>query len=57
MMFEYAYKLDKESALIRKAVEASLEAGAVTEDLTDDKSKALSTSAVGDWIVAYIRNY
>lgn len=56
MMFEYAYKLDKESALIRKAVEASLEAGAVTEDLTDDKSKALSTSEVGDWIVAYIRN-
>ena len=54
MMFEYAYKLDKEAALIRKAVEASLEAGAVTEDLTDDKSKALSTSAVGDWIVEYI---
>ena len=57
MLFEYAYKLDKEAALIRKAVEASLEAGAVTEDLTDDKSKALSTSEVGDWIVAYIRNY
>lgn len=54
MMFEYAYKLDTEAALIRKAVEASLEAGAVTEDLTDDKSKALSTSAVGDWIVDYI---
>jgi 3-isopropylmalate dehydrogenase len=54
MMFEYAFKLDKEAALIRKAVEASLEAGAVTEDLTDDKSKALSTSAVGDWIVDYI---
>jgi 3-isopropylmalate dehydrogenase len=56
MLFEYAYKLDKEAAIIRKAVEASLEAGAVTEDLTDDKSKALSTSAVGDWIVAYIQN-
>jgi 3-isopropylmalate dehydrogenase len=54
MMFEYAFKLDKEAALIRKAVEASLEAGAVTEDLTDDKSKAQSTSAVGDWIVDYI---
>jgi hypothetical protein len=26
----------------------------VTEDLSDDKSKALSTSAVGDWIVKYI---
>ena len=54
MLFEYAYSLDKEAALIRKAVEASLEAGAVTEDLTDDKSKALTTSAVGDWIVDYI---
>ena len=54
MLFEYAYSLNKEAALIRKAVEASLVAGAVTEDLTDDKSKALSTSAVGDWIVDYI---
>lgn len=56
MLFEYAYKLDQEAALIRKAVEAALEAGAVTEDLLDDKSKALSTSAVGDWIVAYIQH-
>ncbi len=54
MMFEYAYQLNQEAALIRKAVEASLEAGAVTEDLTDDKSNALTTSAVGDWIVNYI---
>jgi len=54
MLFEYAYSLNKEAALIRNAVEASLVAGAVTEDLTGDKSKALSTSAVGDWIVAYI---
>jgi len=55
MLFEYAFNLNEEAVLIRKAVEASLEAGAVTEDLTDDKSKALSTSAVGDWIVDYIR--
>lgn len=54
MMFEYAFGLMEEGALIRKAVEASLEAEAVTEDLTEDKSKALSTSAVGDWIVNYI---
>jgi 3-isopropylmalate dehydrogenase len=54
MMFEYAFNLTEEGALIRKAVEASLEAGAVTEDITDDKSKAFSTSAVGDWIVDYI---
>jgi len=44
----------EEGALIRKAVEASIVAGAVTEDLTDDKSKALSTSEVGDWIVDYL---
>jgi len=55
MMFEYSFGLMKEGALIRKAVEASIEEGAVTEDLADDKSKALSTSAVGDWIVNYIK--
>jgi len=54
MMLEYAFSLMEEGALIRKAVEASIVAGAVTEDLTDDKSIALSTSAVGDWIVDYI---
>lgn len=54
MMFEYAFLLMEEGALIRKAVEVSIVAGAVTEDLTDDKSKALSTSEVGDWIVDYL---
>jgi len=55
MMFEYAFGLKREAALISEAVEASLEAGAVTEDITDDKSKALSTSDVGNWIVEYIK--
>jgi 3-isopropylmalate dehydrogenase len=55
MMFEYSFGLMEEGALIRKAVEASLENGAVTEDLTEDKSAALSTSGVGDWIVNYIK--
>jgi len=54
MMFEYAFSLMEEGALIRKAVEASIEAGAVTEDLLDDKSKALSTTEVGDWIIEYL---
>ena len=54
MMLEYAFSLMEEGALIRKAVEASIVAGAVTEDLTDDKSKALSTSEVGDWIIDYL---
>jgi len=54
MMLEYAFSLIEEGALIRRAVEASIIAGAVTEDLTDDKSKALSTSQVGDWIIDYL---
>ena len=54
MMFEYAFSLMEEGAMIRQAVEASIVAGAVTEDLCDDKSKALSTSAVGDWIIEYL---
>jgi 3-isopropylmalate dehydrogenase len=54
MMFEYAFSLMAEGALIRKAVEASIVAGAVTEDLCEDKSKALSTSEVGDWIVDFL---
>jgi 3-isopropylmalate dehydrogenase len=54
MMFEYAFSLMEEGALIRKAVEASIVAGAVTEDLLDDKSKALSTTEVGDWIIDYL---
>jgi 3-isopropylmalate dehydrogenase len=44
----------EEGALIRKAVEAAIVASAVTEDLCEDKSKALSTSEVGDWIVNYL---
>ncbi len=55
MMFEYSFGLMEEGALIRNAVAASLENRAVTEDLTEDKSSALSTSEVGDWIVNYIK--
>lgn len=54
MMFEFSFGLMKEGALIRKAVEASLEAGVVTEDLAEEKSESFSTSVVGDWIVNYI---
>lgn len=52
MMFEYAFALMDEGALIRKAVEASLEQGFVTEDISKENAK--STSEVGDWIVQYI---
>ena len=54
MMFEYAFGLMEEGALIRKAVEASLEANYVTEDITKEDAK--STSQVGDWITKYIVN-
>lgn len=55
MMFEYAFKLMDEGALIRKAVEQSINQGIVTEDLSDG-GKSYSTSEVGDWIVDFINS-
>ncbi|WP_303849320.1 3-isopropylmalate dehydrogenase [Apibacter mensalis] len=55
LMFEYAFDLKEEGALIRKAVDASMEQKIVTEDIAFD-SKAYSTSEVGNWIVEYIKN-
>lgn len=55
MMFEYAFGLHQEGALIREAVAASLDAGFVTEDLVTDCLKPRSTSEVGDWLVDYVK--
>jgi 3-isopropylmalate dehydrogenase len=52
MMFEMAFNLNEEGKTIRTAVEKSIEAGFVTEDL--DKSNAKSTSEVGDWVAEFI---
>jgi len=52
MMFELAFNLKKEAEAIRTAVEKSIDAGFVTEDL--NRSDPKSTSAVGDWIADYI---
>ncbi|HET6558656.1 MAG TPA: isocitrate/isopropylmalate family dehydrogenase, partial [Prolixibacteraceae bacterium] len=52
MMFEYAFNLMEEGAMIRKAVDASLEAEVVTVDISADKP--YSTSEVGDWIADWI---
>ena len=52
MMFEYAFNLKEEGALIRKAVDASLDANVVTVDIAVEKS--YSTSEVGDWIADFI---
>lgn len=53
LMFEYAFNLNEEAAMIRQAVDASLEAGVVTEDI--DKNNAKTTTEVGDWLADYIR--
>lgn len=53
MMFEHAFGLMEEGRAIRTAVAASIEAGAVTEDLAGD-GKALSTGEAGDWIASKI---
>ena len=54
MMFEYAFELKEEGALIRKAVDASMDAKVVTEDIASG-GKAYSTSEVGSWIVDFIK--
>lgn len=54
LMFEYAFELKEEGALVRKAVEASMDAKVVTEDIATT-DKAFSTSEVGDWIVNFIK--
>lgn len=53
LMFEYAFNLTDEANMIRKAVDASLEAGVVTEDI--DKTKPYKTTEVGDWLANYIK--
>lgn len=53
LMFEYAFDLKDEAALIRKAVTASMDANVVTEDILSE-GKPSSTSQVGEWIVNYI---
>lgn len=54
MMFEYAFGLKEEGALIREAVEASMKEGVVTEDIVIGNGKAYKTSEVGEWLVGYI---
>jgi len=52
LMFEYAFGL-YESDAIRNAVTASIEAGIVTEDISQG-DRAYRTSEVGDWIACRI---
>jgi 3-isopropylmalate dehydrogenase len=56
MMFEDAFGLKEEGALIRQAVAASMDEGFVTEDiLTAPGQVARKTSEVGEWLVNYIK--
>jgi 3-isopropylmalate dehydrogenase len=55
LMFEYAFGMMEEGAIIRKAVTASMDANVVTEDIAND-GKAYSTSEVGQWIATWIEN-
>ena len=55
LMFECAFNLPEEGALIRKAVAASMEAGIVTEDIANGNN-AYKLSEVGKWIVDWIGN-
>jgi 3-isopropylmalate dehydrogenase len=52
MMFDLAFNLKAEAEIIKTAVERSIEADYVTEDL--DKTDPKSTSDVGSWIAEYI---
>jgi 3-isopropylmalate dehydrogenase len=55
LMFEYAFNLKEEGALIRQAVNASLEASFVTEDICSN-GEPHTTTEVGEWLVKYIQN-
>lgn len=50
MMFEMAFDLKEEGALIREVVQQSLAEGIVTEDLVEGDAKAHKTSEVGDYL-------
>ena len=55
MLFEY-FNLTEEGALIRKAVNASLDANVRTPEIQVEGGAKYGTDAVGAWIVDYIKN-
>ena len=56
MMFEYAFNLKDEAALIRQAVDASLDQNVRTADIQVEGATPCSTTEVGQWICSYIAN-
>jgi 3-isopropylmalate dehydrogenase len=55
MMFEYAFDLKDEAALIRKAVDESISQEIRTNDIQVEGGKSYSTSEVGEWIANYVK--
>ena len=55
LLFDYAFDLSAESRLIREAVDASIAAGIITEDLAGE-APPCSTTATGQWIADYIKD-
>jgi len=55
MMFDYAFNLKEEAALIRRAVDASMDANIRTQDIQVEGEKSFKTSEVGKWIVDYLK--
>lgn len=56
LLLEMGLDLVEEAKAVRVAIDASMAAGIVTEDIATDKEKVSSTSEVGDWIANYIRD-
>ena len=54
MMLDYSFNLKAEAELVRKAVNASMDAEVVTEDIAAKGAQAYRTSEVGKWLVDYI---
>lgn len=57
MMLRYSFQLEAAAAAIEAAVETVMQSGSVTADLLveADRARAVSTSAVGDGVVAALR--
>ena len=55
MLFEY-FNLNEEGALIRKAVDASLDNNIRTPEIQVENGAKYGTKEVGKWIVDYITN-
>jgi 3-isopropylmalate dehydrogenase len=55
MLFEY-FGLEKEGAIIREAVNASLDQNVRTPEIQVEGGEKYGTKEVGAWIVNYIKN-